>query len=185
MEAIRTRIQPKFAQIGAALKDELSMMAGEEMFLHIAQHARRKTNAPVDTWMALAANKRGYKQHPHFQVGLFDDHIFIWLAFIYELPNKQGIANQFMKNIKVLNNTVPANYVLSFDHMKKDATDFGSLGKAGLKQALQRFHDVKKAELLIGRQIKADDAVLQDGQAFLELVRSTYETLIPLYKLAH
>ncbi|WP_143522844.1 DUF1054 family protein, partial [Pseudomonas sp. 2822-15] len=84
------------------LAQQLSMSLGNEMFLHIAKHARRSVNPPNDTWLAICHNKRGYKKHPHFQVGLFDDHVFIWLAFIYELPNKQNIAQKFLNNMDEL-----------------------------------------------------------------------------------
>nr|WP_313787308.1 DUF1054 family protein [Paenibacillus larvae] len=93
MKAIRERIQPKFKELGELLCDDLAMMAGNEMFVHIAKHARRTVNPPKDTWMAFCHNKRGYKQHPHFQIGLFDDHVFVWLAFIYELPDKKKMLH--------------------------------------------------------------------------------------------
>ncbi|RCO06314.1 DUF1054 family protein, partial [Bacilli bacterium] len=72
MEAIQNRIQPKFQLIGSQLVDVLSAELGNEMFLHIAKHARRTVNPPQDTWLAIGNNKRGYKKHPHFQLGLFD-----------------------------------------------------------------------------------------------------------------
>ncbi|MFH5182971.1 DUF1054 family protein [Paenibacillus sp. TAB 01] len=97
MEGIQSRIQPKFKAIGERLVHEAALLSGTEMFLHIAKHARRTVNAPVDTWMAVCHNKRGYKQYPHFQVGLFEDRVFIWLALIYELPNKQLIAQRFFE----------------------------------------------------------------------------------------
>ncbi|WP_046179690.1 YktB family protein [Domibacillus tundrae] len=182
MTAIQERIQPKFKQLGDELTDDLSVLLGQEMFLHIARHARRKVNPPNDTWLAIANNKRGYKQHPHFQVGLFDDHVFIWLAFIYELPRKQAIAKTFLENQKLLKETVPSDYVLSLDHLKKDAEPWE---EADLKQSLQRFHDVKKAEFLIGRHIPSDDPILKDGDAFYAVAKETFETLLPLYKLAY
>lgn len=74
MEAIRERIQPKFKSIGDELSGPLSEMTGKEMHVHIAKHARRTKNPPNDTWMAFCHDKRGYKKHPHFQIGLFDDH---------------------------------------------------------------------------------------------------------------
>ncbi|MEK5522499.1 hypothetical protein B5V89_16280 [Heyndrickxia sporothermodurans] len=182
MEAIEERIRPKFREIGQLLTDELSVNLGEEMFLHIAKHARRTVNAPKDTWLAIAGNKRGYKQHPHFQVGLFDDHVFIWLAFIYELPNKAEMAKTFLKNLKTIKSSIPNDFVVSQDHMKKNAT---SLKEIDLKNALERFRDVKKAEFLIGRQIAANDPILTNGTEFIDVVRNTFETLIPLYKLAY
>jgi uncharacterized protein YktB (UPF0637 family) len=184
MEAIRGRIQPKFKVIGEKLCDNVAMLAGNEMFLHIAKHARRKVNPPVDTWMALCHNKRGYKQHPHFQIGLFDDRVFIWLALIYELPNKKAIAGNFLEQIGEISEMIPAEFVLSFDHMKKDAVSAGSLTEEALEEALIRFRDVKKAELLVGRHIMAGQPVLKDGEAFVQLAKDTFTTLMPLYRMA-
>ncbi len=182
MNAIQLRIQPKFKELGEILADDLSAQLGEEMFLHIAKHARRKVNPPNDTWLAIANNKRGYKQHPHFQVGLFDDHLFIWLAFIYELPRKAEIAKTFLKRIEILEERIPADFVISLDHMQKKAL---SMRDIDLETSLVRFRDVKKAEFLIGRHIKANDPVLQDGKALYALIKETFETLLPVYKLSY
>ncbi|MET3698142.1 uncharacterized protein YktB (UPF0637 family) [Bacillus oleivorans] len=185
MEAIENRIRPKFREIGELLTSDLSALAGNEMYLHIAKHARRTVNPPKDTWLAIANNKRGYKQHPHFQVGLFDDHVFIWLAFIYELPNKTDIAKTFLKKINQIQTIVPENYVISQDHMKKEAISVQELGKKGLKQSLERFRDIKKAEFLVGRHISSDDPILKNGSVFLDEVKETFTKLMPLYKLAY
>lgn len=185
MKAIRERIQPKFKELGELLCDDLAMMAGNEMFVHIAKHARRTVNPPKDTWMAFCHNKRGYKQHPHFQIGLFDDHVFVWLAFIYELPDKKKIASSFLQHLDDVRRQIPEDYVLSFDHMKKDAVRAGDLDQEAYEQALVRFRDVKKAELLIGRHFAVHDPVLQDGERFMETAKMIFEQLMPLYKLAY
>lgn len=181
MEAIQTRIQPKFKEIGQELTDSLSAKIGSEMFLHIAKHARRTVNPPKDTWLAIAGNKRGYKQHPHFQLGLFDDHVFIWLAYIYELPHKSSIANTFLENIDQFSTAIPKDFVVSMDHMKKESSPITEID---LEKTLIRVRDVKKAEFLVGKQIAANDPILKDGQRFAELVESTYDTLLPFYKLS-
>jgi uncharacterized protein YktB (UPF0637 family) len=184
MEGIQTNIQPKFKALGEPLADETAVLSGNPMYLHIAKHARRKVNAPVDTWMAICHDKRGYKQHPHFQVGLFDDRLFIWLALIYELPNKQAIAESFLKSIKKVRRTIPKDYVLSFDHMKKDAVPIKGLSESDLKTELERFRDIKKVELLIGQNLTPDNPILTDGHAFSEHTKHIFETLMPLYTLA-
>ncbi|WP_062105947.1 YktB family protein [Bacillus niameyensis] len=182
MAAIQTRIQPKFNMIGEILTDDLSAMIGSEMHLHIAKHARRTVNPPKDTWLAIAGNKRGYKKHPHFQVGLFDDHLFVWLAFIYELPNKENIAQNFLTEIKAIQNIIPKDFVISQDHMKKDASPVVDID---LEKVLVRFRDVKKAEFLIGKHIDAHDQILKDGDRLIELIKTTFEPLIPIYRLAY
>lgn len=178
MGAIQTYIQPKFKQLGQSLTEELSMMIGSEMFLHIAKHARRTVNPPNDTWLAIAGNKRGYKKHPHFQVGLWDDHLFIWLAYIYELPHKENIAKQFIEHREMIEK-LPHDYHISLDHMKKDAE---TIKEINLDNALTRFRDIKKGEFLIGKFIPKEEAIQLDGEALYDTIISIYKNLIPLYK---
>lgn len=184
MQAIRTRIQPKFKALGTELTGDVSLLTGQEMFLHIAQHARRKTNAPNDTWLAICHNKRGYKQHPHFQVGLFGDRVFIWFALIYEAPNKQSFAQAMLHRLNEVTRGIPADFVVSLDHMKKDAESVGSMSEHDWQQTLERLRDVKKAELLIGRHVMAGDPILADGKRFIQLARDTFASSMPLYRLA-
>lgn len=179
MEAIKNRIQPKFKEIGSELADYLSLQLGNEVYLHIAKHARRTVNPPNDTWLAIADNKRGYKKHPHFQVGLFDDHVFIWLALIYELDHKRAIAETFVNSFEEIKK-LPDHYVVSLDHMKKEAI---SLEDLKLKD-VERFRDVKKCEFLIGQHLSPDDARTTNGGEFLETAKETFNSLIPLYQKA-
>ncbi|MHA6252059.1 YktB family protein [Oceanobacillus sp. CAU 1775] len=179
MEAIQNRIQPKFQILGEELTQELSMKLGNEMYLHIARHARRTVNPPNDTWLAICDNKRGYKKHPHFQVGLFDDRLFIWLALIYELPSKQNIAKAFLDSYNDIKD-LPDDFAVSLDHMKKDFISLDDLSE----KHLNRFRDVKKAELLVGRVLNFDDPIVQDGDKLLKTIKDTYQDLIPFYQLA-
>ncbi|HIS28224.1 MAG TPA: DUF1054 domain-containing protein [Candidatus Avamphibacillus intestinigallinarum] len=179
MEAIQTRIQPKFKEIGSNLEDYLSAKLNQEMYLHIAKHARRTVNPPNDTWLAVADNKRGYKKHPHFQVGLWGDHVFIWLALIYELDFKVKIAKQFIEHYDELK-SLPGDYAISLDHMKNQSKTIDTLE---LKD-VERFRDVKKAEFLVGKRIYPNDPILQDGQTFLNVVHETVDQLLPFYNIA-
>ncbi len=43
---------------------------------------------------------------------------------------------------------------------------------------------MKKAELLIGRHIKRDDPLLQDGNALVDYAKETYQQLLPFYQVA-
>ncbi len=185
MAAIQERIQPKFRSLGLELAAQLSASSGDEMHLHIARHARRKINPPKDTWLAICSNKRGYKAHPHFQLGLFDDHLFVWLAFIYEVPGKFQIASAFLNQLDAVIEAVPGECVVSLDHMQKAATPVAEMGRQEWTDALTRFRDVKKSELLIGRHIAAGDPLLSDGRALLRFAADLYESLLPLYRLGH
>lgn len=181
MEAIQERIQPKFKEIGSELVDYLSTKIGNEMYIHIAKHARRTVNPPQDTWVAFSSNKRGYKKHPHFQVGLWDDRVFVWLAYIYELPNKKEFAETFIKHQHELEKMIPSDYDLSTNHMKKSKEQMSDIS---LAEWLDRFKNVKSSELLIGKQFESSDPLLMDGNAFLNEVKSIYDVLLPIYQLS-
>lgn len=181
MAKIQERIQPKFHAIAEVVTPALSEITGRDIYLHVARHARRKVNPPADTWSSYCHNKRGYKQHPHFQIGLFDDHVFIWLAFIYELPQKQEIAERLIEEQATIEEHIPGDFMISLDHTKKDAQ---ALKDADLDAGLKRFRDVKKGEFLIGRQLDANDSIVKDGEAFIEHVLETFKTLTPVYQLA-
>ncbi len=179
MEAIQTRIQPKFQEIGSELADYVAAQLGNEMYLHIAKHARRTVNPPKDTWLAIADNKRGYKKHPHFQIGLFDDHLFMWLALIYELPNKQEIAKSFISAFDKIKQ-LPDNFVVSLDHMSKDSITLQDLEM----KHLERFRDVKKAEFLIGIHVPSESDLAANGGDLVDTAKRTFHTLLPFYQLA-
>ena len=84
MAAIRERIQPKFKALGDALGSRIIRAIRNEMFLHIAKHLRRKINPPVDTWMAICPNKRGYKQVPTFKL---DSSMIVFLSGLHLFTN--------------------------------------------------------------------------------------------------
>lgn len=181
MTAIQNRIQPKFAEIGNELADHLQVHLGNEMFLHIAKHARRTVNPPDDTWLAVANDKRGYKKHPHFQIGLWDDRVFVWLAYIYELPNKQEMARVFLEHFDEIQQTLPDHFSISMNHMKKSDK---TMGDTSLEEVLSRFKRVKSSELLLGKQFAANEAIITDGNAFIKEIKSVVDTLIPIYQLS-
>src|SRR5262245_63561446 len=70
MTAIRSRVRPKLEALGRRLAPSIQRATGEAPHAHVAKHARRTVNPPDDTWVAFAANERGYKKHVHFKVAL-------------------------------------------------------------------------------------------------------------------
>ncbi len=63
--------------------------------------------------------------------------------------------------------------------MKKDAVPVHA---TDLQKGLQRFHDVKKAEFLVGRHIPAEQVHQLSREELLAMIRNTYSHLVPLYK---
>ncbi|ASB89775.1 UPF0637 protein YktB [Bacillus sonorensis] len=90
MGVLKETVRPKLQGLGEHFAPVLSVLTGDEMFVHVAKHARRSVNPPDDSWVAFANNKRGYKKLPHFQIGLWKTHVFVWFALIYESPSRKS-----------------------------------------------------------------------------------------------
>ncbi|MFY0545234.1 YktB family protein [Brevibacillus sp. H7] len=184
MEAIKTSIRPKLEALGHHFSPVLSLATGSEMFHHVAKHARRTVNPPNDTWVAWAPDKRGYKKHPHFQVGLWGTHLFVWYAVIYESPFKTEISQAMKQHLDEILAMVPDDFRWSPDHTQPDSTVQGALGREGVLQLVDRLRTVKKAEILCGISIDRHDPVLTDGNRLLERLEQTFSVLTKLYNLS-
>jgi uncharacterized protein YktB (UPF0637 family) len=183
MTEIREKIQPKFRAISEVLLPELMIETEQEIFLHVAKHLRRKVNPPVDTWSAYCMNKRGYKAHPHFQVGLFDDRVFIWLAFMKDMPNKRNVMNVFLNCFDEFESAIPEEYVISFDHHKRDAKIIGEFTESELRSNLLQVRDNARLDLLVGKHLFAGTEQLENPAIFMQEVRETFMQLMPIYKM--
>ncbi|MGD6818394.1 YktB family protein [Metabacillus sp. 84] len=184
MEMLVETVRPKLEALGVHFSAMLSQLTGEEMFPHVAKHARRSVNPPNDTWVAFASSKRGYKMLPHFQIGLWETHVFIWFAMIYEAPGKEAFGKAAEKKIPTIVKQIPGHYVWSDDHTKPGASPQEELGKAGLKKMAERLQSVKKAEMLCGVHINRQEAEAMSGEEMITRIEQSFQTLLPLYQLA-
>ncbi|MEI5906016.1 DUF1054 domain-containing protein [Bacillus spongiae] len=184
MEGLKTQIRPKLEALGEEISPTLSTLTGDEMFYHVAKHARRTINPPKDTWVAFANNKRGYKQHPHFQIGLWETHVFIWFAVIYEAPFKQEFATTLLKNIENIQSMIPSDFVWSLDHTKPDVIKMDELNRVELEKMFHRLETVKKAEILCGMTISREQAVSMSQEEWTNVLNHIFDKLTPLYKLS-
>lgn len=182
MDAIITHIRPKLDELGRTLSPLLSTLSGEEMHPHVAKHARRKVNPPKDTWVAWAPSKRGYKAFPHFEVGMFQSHLFVIFAVIYESPNKTIFAESLQKQASKFKKMLPDHFYWSMDHMDPGGVANSEISVKSLQEMADKLRTVKKAEILCGLRIERDDPLLQDGAQLLSTMEDTFTTLLPLYK---
>ncbi|MBP1999305.1 uncharacterized protein YktB (UPF0637 family) [Paenibacillus shirakamiensis] len=182
MEVLISELRPKLTELGTTLTPYLSAICGEEMYPHVAKHARRTVNPPHDSWVAWGNSKRGYKALPHFQVGLFSSHVFIIMAVIYESSNKLILAKYLKKHADELKKNIPDYFYWSMDHMDAGGTLHKDLSSTNFKEYAEKLQSVKKSELLCGLRIEREDPILKDGTQLLERIEQTFETLLPLYK---
>ncbi len=182
MTSLIEHVRPKLNLLGEAIQPFLSTMTGEPMYAHVAKHARRTINPPNDTWVAWSNNKRGYKAHPHFQVGMFASHVFILFAVIYESDNKTIAAHYLKSKKREIKKFIPEHYVWSMDHMEPEAKSHGSLKLSDFDLMADQLIQVKKSELLCGIHLDKNDPILADADKLQATIEDTFTTLIPLYR---
>lgn len=182
MNAIKERIRPKLEELGRQFTAFLTPLAGDEMFAHVAKHARRTVNPPNDTWVAFSANARGYKQHPHFQIGLWRSHAFVTFGYIYEATGKAAYGSYLEREAGDLAREIPADFVYIPDHMNPECVSAAEVDAEQIRAYGQRLQNLKGAELLIGRRLLRDEVIALSGDAFCDTVEKTFTTLAPLYR---
>lgn len=182
MDALIKLVRPKLDFLGRHFAPSLATLTGQEMHAHVAKHARRTINPPNDTWVAFAQNNRGYKMLPHFQIGLWESHLFIWFAIIYECPLKNEIGKKLESNINQIFRLTPLDFSWSIDHMKPEAKQHSMMSEEELRVVFERLHTIKKSELLCGYQIPRAEVVEMSPEELLQKIDSVFKNLIPLYK---
>ncbi|HEY9898435.1 MAG TPA: DUF1054 domain-containing protein [Pantanalinema sp.] len=184
MEALKARVRPKLEALGAALAPELGAMLGEPVYPHVAKHARRTVNPPDDTWVAWSTQPRGYKAHPHFQLGLWGTHVFAQFALIYESPLKAPFAELALADLAWVREAVPGAMRWSHDHMRPFGDRHGAMDDAALAAYFERVARVSKAEALCGIDLMRDEVQAMDGAALAEAAMETFRSTLGLYRLA-
>ncbi|MBO1198624.1 DUF1054 family protein [Staphylococcus simiae] len=180
MEALNEYIRPQLNQLGDYYSDFFTSQTGETFYPHVAKHARRSVNPPKDTWVAFAPNKRGYKMLPHFQIGLFRDHLFVMFGIMHEAKDKAQQAKIFEKHFDDIKQ-LPEDYSICLDHMKPDKPLIKDLSDEQLNEAIQRAINVKKGEFFVARYITPKDEHLKSDKAFLAFLDDTFNHFLKFY----
>ncbi|HDC8112800.1 TPA: YktB family protein [Staphylococcus aureus] len=180
MEALNEYIRPQLHELGEYFSDLFTSQTGETFYPHVAKHARRSVNPPKDTWVAFATSKRGYKMLPHFQIGMFEDQLFVMFGIMHEAKDKATRAKVFERKFKAIQQ-LPDDYRVCLDHMKPDKPFIKDLTDDDLKEAIQRAINVKKGEFFIARAITPQDKRLKSDKAFIAFLEETFDQFLPFY----
>ncbi|HAR4296809.1 YktB family protein [Staphylococcus aureus] len=180
MEALNEYIRPQLHELGEYFSDFFTSQTGETFYPHVAKHARRSVNPPKDTWVAFTTNKRGYKMLPHFQIGMFEDQLFVMFGIMHEAKDKATRAKVFERKFKAIQQ-LPDDYRVCLDHMKPDKPFIKDLTDDDLKEAIQRAINVKKGEFFIARAITPQDKRLKSDKAFIAFLEETFNQFLPFY----
>lgn len=141
---IRSIIDPKFEKFGSSLIYNYQKNFNNELYMHIAKHARRYKNPPPDTWLAINMNKRGYKKYPHIEIGFWKYCMFANLSLLsdIDLQSRKKIIERLD-----LNFLEEQEMGISNDHTN---SELKILTEENFKAAVERYLHVKSADLVIG-----------------------------------
>jgi uncharacterized protein YktB (UPF0637 family) len=184
MSALKETIRPKLEELGEYFAPVISALTDDEMFIHVAKHARRTINPPKDTWVAFSNNSRGYKMLPHFQIGMWNTHLFIWFAVIYEAPQKNVIAERFSKKLAKIYKDTPKDFVWSVDHTKPETIEHRQLSKDDLRSLFDRLQNVKSAELLCGFTIDREKVIQLGSDGLIQQIEEVFNKVASLYRIS-
>ncbi|AIG64986.1 DUF1054 family protein [Weissella tructae] len=176
MDKIRTIIDPTFEEFAAAALPML-LADGQEWYAHVAKHIMRKTNPVDNTWVAFAPNKRGYKMMPHFEMGMWADHIYLYIAVEENMKPKQTAEIvPKLQAVAPLVAELPSAFSISQQHMIN-----ANVPLEEYAATLARFEKVKSAEVLVGVRIdRGDDRF--GTEKLQEDLLSALQALLPIYE---
>ncbi len=117
---------------------------------------------------------------PHFQIGMFEDQLFVMFGIMHEAKDKATRAKVFERNLKLFRQ-LPDDYRVCLDHMKPDKPFIKDLTDDDLIEAIQRAINVKKGEFFIARAITPQDKRLKSDKAFILPLEETFDQFLPFY----
>lgn len=186
MSAIKGRVRPKLEALGRSLAPGIQRATGEAAHAHVAKHARRTVNPPDDTWVAFAANERGYKKHPHFKVAISRNCVRFLFEIGPEHPDKKrwvGAWKQRVPQLAPVLRRVKGLAWFKNEHDEEAAaplSDFTPEALAALGDEVTRTRD---GQLVIGRAVTAVEAARWTEADYRAAALETFRALAPLFRL--
>lgn len=184
--AIRKRIQPKLFALAEEISPKLKVVAGSDIFFHVAKHMRRTVNPPDDTWVAFGPEKRGYKKARHFKVAISRHCVRLLFEIGPEYAEKSKWAKTWQPEVGRLGAALKKGSGLGWyknEHDEEPAAILASLSSeeiGGLAGELVRRKD---GQLVFGRRLDQAEVLRQTPQDFARAALVTFTELSPLYRL--
>jgi uncharacterized protein YktB (UPF0637 family) len=186
MAAIKSRIRPKLDAAGRDLVPDITRIGGAPAFAHVAKHMRRTVNAPDDTWVAFAADKRGYKKHCHFKVAVSRGTVrFLFEAGPEHAAKKKWIAAWKRHAPKLVPVFRRAKGLAWFknEHDENPTAKLSDLSAEDVARLADELTRTRDGQLVLGRAVSAEEAAHWKPADYARAARETFCLLAPLYRL--
>ena len=184
MEAIRSRIRPRLAEMGEALAPGIAGFVDQPLYVHVAKHARRTVNAPDDTWAALGADKRGYKKDVHFKLAVSRNCLRLLFEVGPEYYDKPEWALKWKRDIPHIIESVGAGKKLAWFRDEHDEQPEAELKGWSSKEFVELGKELTRrrdGQLVIGRRIDQAEMVRMNSAGFKRIALGTFKAVAPLF----
>jgi uncharacterized protein YktB (UPF0637 family) len=186
MAQIRERIRPKLEAMGHTVAPGVSRALGEDVFTHVARHARRTVNAPDDTWVAFGPDARGYKKHCHFKVAISRHAV----RFLFEVGPEHADKRQWIgaweRNAGRLAPVLRRVRGLAWfknEHDDEPAAPLADLPSERLADLADELTRIRDGQFVLGRRVGAEEAARWTEAQYRTAALETFRALAPLYRL--
>jgi uncharacterized protein YktB (UPF0637 family) len=186
MAAMKARLRPKLEAFGCALLPDVERIGASPAFAHVARHARRTVNPPADTWVAFAADRRGYKKHCHFKVAVSRGAVRLLFEAGPEHGDKRRWVAAWKRDAPRLVPVLRRAQGLAWFKDEHDETPAAWLGDLSLDAATHLADELvrrRDGQLVLGRVVSVAEARRWKGTDWARAARETFQLLGPLYRL--
>jgi len=186
MTEIRGRIRPKLEALGHSLAPGVSRATGGPSFAHVARHARRTVNAPDDTWVAFALDKRGYKKHCHFKVAVSRGAVRFLFEAGPEHAGKKRWASSWKRQGPKLAPVLRRAKGLAWfknEHDEAPAAILADMSSDEVTRLGDELVRTRDGQVVLGRAVPAQEAARWKPRDFARAARETFQLLAPLYRI--
>ena len=186
MSQIRERIRPKLEALGHSIAPAIQRTTGDETFAHVAKHARRTVNPPDDTWVAFAADRRGYKKHVHFKIAVSRNCVRFLFEVGPEHADKKRWASAWKKEAPRIGAVLRRVKGLAWfknEHDEAPAASLSDLTPDDLAAFADEIVRTRDGQLVLGRAVAADEAARWTEAQYRTGALETFRAFAPLYRL--
>ena len=186
MAELRSHVRPKLEALGRSLAPAVSRSLGGEVFAHVTKHARRTVNPPDDTWVAFAADKRGYKKHCHFKVAVSRHAVRFLFEVGPEHTDKKRWASVWKKNAPKLAPVLRRVKSLAWfknEHDEEVSALLADLTPEAISDLADELTRTRDGQFVVGRAVPADTAARWSEAEYRAAALETFRALAPLYRL--
>lgn len=183
MAVIKNTLHPKLFSLGEVISTNLSKAINVNCFPHLATHPKRKTDLPLESWVAISPSQKSYKPYVHFIIAVSEFGVHGRVVLLEDAKIKEKFGQELRDKSSTLALSLKQKGYCSF--VRKKVSDLPSPIwdiHSFLYNTAQELLRQKGSFLDFGRYWKKDDISIMELE-FVEKLIELLLDLLPIYQL--